>query len=88
MTIESVMPPNHDILCHPLSSLSPPTFNLSQHQGLSPMIQLRIKWSKYWSFSFTISPSTEFSGLISFRMDWLALLAVQGTLRSLPGFSL
>ena len=62
---------------HPLSSLSPPTFNLSQHQGLC------IRWPKYWSFSFSISPSNEYSGLISFRMDWLDLLAVPGTLKSL-----
>ena len=62
---------------HPLSSPSPPTFNLSQHQGL------HIRWPKYWSFSFSISPSNEYSGLISFRMDWLDVLAVQGTLKSL-----
>ena len=65
---------------HPLSSLSPPAFNLSQHQGL-------FKWvsslHQYWSFSFSISPSNEYSGPISFRMDWLNLLAVQGTLKSL-----
>ena len=68
---------------HPLSSPSPPTFNLSQHQGLSNEPVLRIRWPKYWSFSFSTSPSSEYSGLISFRMDWLDLLAVQGTLRSL-----
>ena len=62
---------------HPLSSPSPPAFNLSQHQGLC------IRWPKYWSFSFSISPSNEYSGLISFRRDWLDLLAVQGTLKSL-----
>ena len=67
---------------HPLSSPSPPTFNLSQHQGLFKTI-LRIRWPKYWSFSFSISPSNEHPGLISFRMDWLDLLAVQGTLKSL-----
>ena len=62
---------------HPLSSPSPPAFNLSQHQGL-------FKWvRKYWSFSFSISPFNEYSGLISFRMDWLDVLAVQGTLKSL-----
>ena len=62
---------------HPPSSLSPPTFNLSQHQGL------HIRWPKYWSFSFSISPFNEYSKLIFFRMDWLDLLAVQGTLKSL-----
>ena len=68
---------------HPLLSLSPPTFNLSQHQGLfsSNESVLRIRWPKYWSFS--INPSNEYSGLISFRMDWLNLLAVQGILKSL-----
>ena len=67
---------------HPLSSPSPPTFNLSQHQGLFKWT-LCIRWPKYWSFSFSISPSNEHSGLIFFRMDWLDLLAVQGTLKSL-----
>ena len=67
---------------HPLSSHSPPALNLSQHQGLSNE-SLRIRWPKYWSFSFSISPSNEYSGLISFKMDWLDLLAVQGTLKSL-----
>ena len=67
---------------HSLSSPSPPTFSLSQHQGLFESV-LCIKWPKYWSFSFSISPSNEYSGLISFRMDWLDLLAVQGTLKSL-----
>ena len=73
--------------CHPtissLSSSSPPAFNFSQHQGLSSESVLHIRWSKYWSFSFSISPFNEHSGLISFRMDWLDLLAVQGTLKSL-----
>ena len=64
---------------HPLSSPSPPAFNLAQHQGLP----LRIRWPEDWSFSFSISPSHEYAGLISFRMDWLDLLAVQGTLKSL-----
>ena len=68
---------------HPLSSPSPPTFNLSQHQGLSNESVLHIRWPKYWSFSFSISPANEYSGLISFRMDWLDLLEVQGTLKSL-----
>ena len=66
---------------HPLSS--PPALNLSQHQGLSNEPALCIRWPKYWSFSFSISPSNECSGLISFRMDWLDLLTVQGTLKSL-----
>ena len=71
-------------LSHPLSSPSPPTFNLSQHQGLFKRVSsLHIRWPKYWSFSFSISPSNEYSGLIFFRMDWLDLLAVQGTLKSL-----
>ena len=65
---------------HPLSSSSPPAFNLSQHQGL---FQCHNRWSKYWSFSFNISPSNTYSGLISFRMDWMDFLAVQGTLKSL-----
>ena len=67
---------------HPLSSPSPPTFDLSQHQGLFKWISFCIKWLKYWSFSFIISPSNEYSGLISFRMDWFDL-AGQGTLKSL-----
>ena len=79
MSIESVaVQPSH-----PLSSPSPPVFNLSQHQGLSSESVLLIRWPKYWSFSFSISPSNENSGLISFRMDWLNLLVVQGTLKSL-----
>ena len=68
---------------HPLLSPSPPpVFNLSQHQALIESA-LRIRWPKYWSFSFSINPSNEYSGLISFRMDWLDLPAVQGTLQSL-----
>ena len=67
---------------HPLSSPSP-AFNFSQHQGLFQESVLHIRWPKYWSFSFSISPSNEYSGLNSFRMDWLDLLAVQGTLKSL-----
>ena len=66
---------------HPLSSPSP-GFKLSQHQGLFSESVLCIRWPKYWSFSFSIGPSNEYSGLISFRMDWLDLLAVQGTLKS------
>ena len=80
MSIESVMP---SLPSQPLSSPSPPAFNLSQHQGLFNELALRIRWPEYWSFSFNISPSNEYSGLISFRMDWLDLLAVQGTLKSL-----
>ena len=68
---------------HPLSSPSPSAFNLSQHQGLFQWVSvLHIRWPKYWSFSFNISPSNVYSGMISFRMDWLDLLAVQGTLKS------
>ena len=66
---------------HPLLPPSPPTFNLSQHQGFSNKSVLHIRWPKYWSCSFNISPSSEYSGPISFRMDWLDLLAVQGTLK-------
>ena len=68
---------------HPLSSPSPPTFNLSHHQGFSDESILCITWPKYWSFNFSISPSNEYSGSISFRIDWFDLLAVQGTLKSL-----
>ena len=68
---------------HPLLSPSPPALNLSQHQGISSESVLCIRWPEYWSFSFSISPSNEYSGLISFRIDWLDLLAVQGTLKSL-----
>ena len=64
-------------------SSSPPTFNISQHLGLFNESVLRIRWPKYWSFSFNISPTNEDSGLISLRMDWLDILAVQGTLKSL-----
>ena len=65
---------------HPLSSPSPPAPNPSQHQGLFPMSQLCMRWPKYWSFNFSISPANEHPGLISFRMEWLDLLAVQGIL--------
>ena len=81
MSIESVMPSNFLILCHPLF-LPPPIF--PSIRVFSNESVLHTKWSKYWSFSFSISPSNEYSGLISFRMDWLDLLAVQGTLKSSP----
>ena len=68
---------------HPLLSPSPPALNLSQHQIFSNESTLRIRWTKYWSFSFNISPTNEHPGLISFRMDWWDFLAVQGTLKSL-----
>ena len=68
---------------HPLSSRSPPAFNLSQDQGLFKWVSSSIRWPKDWSFSFSISPSNEYSGLFSFRIDWLVLLAVQGTFKSL-----
>ena len=68
---------------HPLSSPSPPAPNPSQHQGISNESTLRKRWPKYWSFSFGISPSNEHPGLISFRVDWLDLSAVQGTPKSL-----
>ena len=70
-------------LSHPLSSPSPLTFNLSHIRVFSNESVLQIRWPKYWSFSFNISPSNEYSGLISFRIDRLDLLAVQGTLKSL-----
>ena len=80
MSIESVMPSNHLILCPPLLLL-PSIF--SSIRVFSNESLLHIRWPNYWSFSFSISPSNEYSGLISFRMDWLDLLAVQGTLKSL-----
>ena len=79
-SIELVMPSNHLILCDPL--LLPPSIFPSIRVFSNESARL-IRWSKYWSFSFNISPSNEHSGLISFRMDWLDLLAVQGTLKSL-----
>ena len=79
MSIDSVMPSNHLILCHPILLL-PSIFSSIR---IFSNESVRIKWPKYWSFSFSISPSNEYSGLISFRMDWLKLLAVQGTLKSL-----
>ena len=80
MSIESVMPSNHLILCHPLLLLPSifPSIRVFSRESV-----LCIRWPKYWSFSFSISPSSEYSGLISCRMDWLDLLAVQGTLKSL-----
>ena len=80
MSIESVMPSNHLILCHPLILLPSifPSIRLFSNESV-----LCIRWPKYWSFSFNISPSKEYSGLISFRIDCLDLLAVQGTLKSL-----
>jgi len=80
MSIESVMPSNHLILCRPLLLLPPVPPSI---RVLSNESALRVRWPKYWSFSFSISPSKEHPGLISFRMDWLDLLAVQGTLKSL-----
>ena len=80
MSIELVMPSNHLILCHPLLFLPSifPSIRVFSNESA-----FRIRWPKYWSFSFNISPSNEHSGLISFRMDWLDLLAVQGSLKSL-----
>ena len=80
MSIESVMPPSHLILCHPLLLLPPvpPSIRVFSNEST-----LRMRWPKYWSFSFSNIPSKEIPGLISFRMDWLDLLAVQGTLKSL-----
>ena len=80
MSIESVMPSNHLILCHPLLLLPSifPSIGVFSNESA-----LRIRWPKYWSYSFNISPSNEHPGLISFRMDWLDLLAVQRTLKSL-----
>ena len=80
MSIESVMPSNHLILCHSLLLLSSIFHTI---RVISNKLALRIRWPEYWSFCFSISPSNEYSGLISFRMDRLDLLAVQGTLKSL-----
>ena len=79
MSIELVMPSNHLILLSP----SPPAFNLSQNQVFSSELTSYIRWPKFWSFSFSISPSNEYSGLISFRMNWLDLLSVQWAFKSL-----
>ena len=80
MSIELVMPSNHLNLCHPLLLLPSiyPSIRVFSNESL------RIRWPKYWSFSFNISPCKEYSGLTSFRMDWLDLLAVQGPLKSFP----
>ena len=80
MSIKSVIPSNYLTLCHPLLLLPPipPSIRVFSNEST-----VRIRWPKYWSFSFSISPSKEHPGLISFRMDWLDLLAVQGTLKSL-----
>ena len=80
MSIESVMPSNHLILCQPLLPLPSifPSIRVFSNQSV-----LCIRWAKYWSFSFSISPFNEYSGLISFRMDWLDVIAVQGILKSL-----
>ena len=80
MSIESVMPSNHLILCYPLLLLPSvlPNIRVFSSESVLP-----IRWPKYWNFSFNINPSNEYSGLISFGMDWLELLAVQGTLKSL-----
>ena len=80
MSIELVMLSSHLILCHPLLLLPSifPSIRVFSNESA-----LHIRWSKYWSFSFSLSPSNEYSGLISFRIDWFDLLAVQGTLRSL-----
>ena len=76
-SIESVLPPNHLILCHPLTSIFSSIWVFSNESAL------RIRWPKYWSFCFSISPSSECSGLLSFSIDWFDLLAIQGTLKSL-----
>ena len=80
MSIEPVMPSSHRILCHPLLLLPPipPSIRVFSNETT-----LRMRWPKYWSFSFSISPSNEHQGQISFRMNWMDLLAVQGTLKSL-----
>ena len=80
VSVESVMPSNHLILCRPLLLLPSvfPSIKVSSNESA-----LCIRWPKYWSFSFSISPSNEYSGLISFRIDWFDLLAVQGTLKKL-----
>ena len=80
MSIELMMPSSHRILCHPLLLLPPVSPSIGNFSNEST---LRMRWPRYWSFSFSISPSNEHPGLISFRMDWLDLPAVQGTFKSL-----
>ena len=80
MSVESVMLSNHLVLCHRLLLL---LSIFPQHQGISSELALRIRWPEYWSFSFSISPSNGYSGLISFKTGWFSLLAVQGTRKSL-----
>ena len=84
MPIESVIPSNHLVLCHPLLLLSSifPSIRVFSNESV-----IHIRWPKYWSFRFSISPSNEYSGLIAFRIDWFDLLAVQGTLKSLQHHS-
>ena len=82
-SIESVLPSSHITLCHPLLLLPPIPSSIRVFSNESRVSTLCMRWPKYWSFSFSIIPSKEIPGLISFRMDWLDLLAVQGTLRSL-----
>ncbi|KAI4532166.1 hypothetical protein MG293_017431 [Ovis ammon polii] len=84
MSIELVMPSSHLIFCHPLLLLPPipPSIRVFSNEST-----LRMRWPEYWSFSFSISPSSEHAGLFSFRMDWLDLVAVQGTLKSLQHHS-
>ena len=85
MSIESVMPSNHFILCCPRLLLPSifPSIRVFSNESVLHITNSSHQWPKYWSFSFSISPSNEYSGLISFRMDWLDLLAVQGNLKSL-----
>ena len=80
MSIESLMPSNHQVFCHPLSL--PPSF-FPSIRVFSNELVLRIRWPTYWSFSFSITPSNDYSGFISFRIDWSVLLPVQGTLKNL-----
>ena len=84
MCIESVMPSSHLILCHPLLHLPPvfPSIRIFSNESV-----LCIRWPNYWSFGFSLSPSNEYSGLISFRIDWFELLSVQGTLNNLQYYS-
>ena len=83
MSIESVMPSNHLILCHalPLPLSIFPSIRVFSNESVAKVLEFHIRWSKYWSFSFSISPPNEYSGLISFRIGWFDILAVQGTLQ-------